>query len=746
MATSLAPALRRLTLCGGARFAALHRVPPASVAVRAFLGSSLSSLNGPAARFAATRWQSTSAAAAHFQFSAEDDLAFGAGDDKDSKPAPTLDTLEGKVSDETLKGLRDMGITRLSPVQEAVFSHLPELAIPISQRPEGSTATRDLLVKARTGTGKTVGFLVPAIEMRKRTIEAAGLAAVKEAGDESDTRLCRQAERTFARRNVGTLIISPTRELATQLAAEAIRVTKHHGMEVRLFTGGTNKSAQMRDFTRGRRDIVVATTGRLRDLLQSEPDVRAAFAKMDLLVLDETDTLLDQGFRDDLDAIGEFLPNAQNRQTLLFSATVPRNVQQVARAFMHPQHEVIDCIKDDTPPVHAHVPQHYTLLPNAKDQVPHLLRLIAHDQMVNPGTSKVIVFLPTLKLTQLFATILRGVANKTVPAGSATRIHELHSKLAQNAHTSGAAVMVTSDVSARGVDYPNVSRVIQIGIPSSAEQYIHRIGRTGRAGSKGVNPRGDFILQNWESGFLTWQLTDIPIKPSTVAEIKDEVADLAAKFDAGELTLPESERPGHPTRLQEAWAPSASAVVKDIDPQVAQLLRRVDESAVRETFLSMIGFYASKGQDLRMEKTVLVEALQQWTVDAMGLPQPPYVSPGFLRDIGMGEGQKRHRDRPDQRRGGNDRRLSKPWVGRGAPMAEGGRDRRSYGGRDEHRPSRYGQDSDGGRRRYDGGDSRTSRYDRDSDRGQRRPSFDGGERREQFNPFGRGRRESGEDY
>ena len=176
-----------------------------------------------------------------------------------------------------------MGITRLSPVQEAVFSHLPALAVPISQRPEGSKDTRDLLVKARTGTGKTLGFLVPAIEMRKRSIEAAGAAALKEATNESDTRLRRQAERSFARGNVGTLIISPTRELATQIAAEAIKATKYHGMEVRLFTGGANKRMQMRDFLRGRRDIVVATPGRLRDLLTTEPDMKAAFAKMDLV-------------------------------------------------------------------------------------------------------------------------------------------------------------------------------------------------------------------------------------------------------------------------------------------------------------------------------------------------------------------------------------------------------------------------------------------------------------------------------
>ncbi|KAL1759239.1 P-loop containing nucleoside triphosphate hydrolase protein [Schizophyllum commune] len=745
MVFPLAPALRRSLLSRGATSAFLHR-SASFLAGRTVQVGLVQSLRASNVQLSRTRWQSTAAAPAtvHFTGSAEDELAFGEGDGED-RPAPTLDTLQGKVSEDTLKGLRDMGITRLSPVQEAVFSHLPALAVPISQRPEGSKDTRDLLVKARTGTGKTLGFLVPAIEMRKRSIEAAGAAALKEATNESDTRLRRQAERSFARGNVGTLIISPTRELATQIAAEAIKATKYHGMEVRLFTGGANKRMQMRDFLRGRRDIVVATPGRLRDLLTTEPDMKAAFAKMDLLVLDETDTVLEIGFRDDLDAISEYLPTAEHRQTLLYSATVPRNVQQVARNFMHKQHEVIDCIQGDAPPVHAHVPQYFTLLPSARDQIPHLLRLIAHDQMTNPGHSKVVVFFPTLKLTQLFATILRSLTSKTTPAGRATRVHELHSKMTQagrdkasqafRSDTSGAAVMVTSDVSARGVDYPNVSRVIQVSIPSSKEQYIHRVGRTGRAGSKGVNPRGDLVLHEWEGAFATWELADIPIKPTSVDALKDEVADLASKFDAGDLQLPSELRR---SRLAESWTEDARQVVDEIETATQQLLRRVDEIAVRDTFVSMIGFYSAKVEALRTSRDAVVEALRAWTVDAMGLAQPPYVSPSFLQRIGMGDtGKKSSRGggygsgfgQPRERstRRGDGPRLSKPWTGRGRPRSDEHEDRGGYEGRRESRGyegRRERREFDGGRREYRDRDDFGGKRERRNSYESRRDRFD----------------------
>lgn len=193
---------------------------------------------------------------------------------------PLFSTLKGSISNDTLKAItvRPFSLTHMSPVQTAVLPLLPALAEPYD--PGNPAAVRDLLVKARTGTGKTLAFLVPAIEARVKALEIRGKQAVKDAGLQSDKQLEARARRTFGRTEVGTLVISPTRELATQIANEALRLSHHQeGFEVRLFVGGNSKRMQMRDWMKGRRDIVVATPGRLRDLLQSEPEVLAGLAK-----------------------------------------------------------------------------------------------------------------------------------------------------------------------------------------------------------------------------------------------------------------------------------------------------------------------------------------------------------------------------------------------------------------------------------------------------------------------------------
>jgi ATP-dependent RNA helicase MSS116 len=162
----------------------------------------------------------------------------------------------------------------MTPVQAEVVKLLPELAQPPdSTSDESRKLPRDLLVKAKTGTGKTFGFLIPAIEARLNAIEAWGKQAVRDAGLVSDKHLEGRARRQFTREHVGALIISP-------IANTAIELTHHHkDFEVRLFFGGGSKRMQMRDFMKGRRDIVVATPGRLRDLLQSEPEVAKGIGK-----------------------------------------------------------------------------------------------------------------------------------------------------------------------------------------------------------------------------------------------------------------------------------------------------------------------------------------------------------------------------------------------------------------------------------------------------------------------------------
>jgi ATP-dependent RNA helicase MSS116 len=201
--------------------------------------------------------------------------------DDGHQSAASFKALKHALNPDTYKAITESPFkhTEMTPVQEAVLSLLPDLANPYQPSSKTKPA-RDLLVRARTGTGKTLAFLVPAIEARLRKIDEYAKQAVADAGLNSDKALETRAARSFAQNHVGALIISPTRELATQIANEALKLTHHHrGFEVRLLVGGASRGAQLRDWMRGRLDIVVATPGRLRDLMQSEQGVAQAIAK-----------------------------------------------------------------------------------------------------------------------------------------------------------------------------------------------------------------------------------------------------------------------------------------------------------------------------------------------------------------------------------------------------------------------------------------------------------------------------------
>jgi ATP-dependent RNA helicase MSS116, mitochondrial len=183
---------------------------------------------------------------------------------------------DGYVMDypeEVMKDLR-----RRASKGEDITAELGELTRRKEQEKRKPDGIRDLLVRAKTGTGKTLAFLVPAIEHRIRHLaQIANAADLAASGQLSDGVVGRKAATQYARTKVGTLIVSPTRELATQIANDALRLSHHHkGFEVRLFIGQVSKSRQLRDFMVGRRDVMVCTPGRLRDMLMSSEEVREA--------------------------------------------------------------------------------------------------------------------------------------------------------------------------------------------------------------------------------------------------------------------------------------------------------------------------------------------------------------------------------------------------------------------------------------------------------------------------------------
>lgn len=487
----------------------------------------------------------------------------------------------------------------------------------------------------------------------------------------------------YTRDTVGTVILSPTRELATQIATEAAKLMTHcKGMDVRLFIGGASKGIQLRDFERQRRDIVVATPGRMKDMLNM-PMVRRAVEQAKVFVLDEADTLLDMGFKDDIDQIASVLPPKGERQTFLFSATVSPEIRKIARSTLRKDHKFIDCVPENESNTHAHIPQYHHVLPSADQQFVHIARLLAQDALQNPQGGKAIIFLPTTKMTELTSMVVKSM-RPSLPWGiRGTRVFEMHSKKTQNvrdrtadefrAQTGpGYSILVTSDVSARGVDYPGVTRVIQVGVPGSKDTYVHRVGRTGRAGKSG---RGDIVLLPWEENYLQSTLQDVPLQPIEVESLQGDIEKLAAELDANPPKVAPAPAPA-PSRSRfdrrTPYAPSTASLQHPILPRLQGLEQRmanevipeISELDASEAFASQLGYYVGRSPELGMSRGQIYEELQGWATEGLGLASPPTVSQKMSMMLGLGKtnrgGKMRGFGQADgRRRGYEDLRSSR---------------------------------------------------------------------------------------
>jgi ATP-dependent RNA helicase MSS116 len=361
---------------------------------------------------------------------------------------------------------------------------------------------KDALVKAKTGTGKTLGFLIPAVEIlnvEKRAQPHGGSGGVD------------------ALRPPRVLILSPTRELASQIATEARQLCTFHRMGVVLLVGGTNMNTDVRNLERpaeGFSDIIVATPGRLVAHINETPGVARQLMGVKVLVLDEADRLLDMGFEKDIATITQCLqkrPASMGyRQTMLFSATVSKEVQKIASATLRQGHCYIDAVgeSDEAEQTHEHVPQSVMTVP-MNSVLKAVVYSLEQHMAENPDAYKIIVFLGTAREAQFYSNLLNQVGFNAL---------EIHSRLSQSKRTKASeqfrtgrkVIMLSSDVSARGMDYPDVSFVLQIG-STSLEQYIHRLGRTARAGKGGS---GLLILSTFESRFmLETELSSMPLIP-----------------------------------------------------------------------------------------------------------------------------------------------------------------------------------------------------------------------------------------
>ena len=364
---------------------------------------------------------------------------------------------------------------------------------------------KDILARARTGTGKTLAFLVPALQNLKGNA------------------------------NVEVLCVSPTRELATQISKQAEKMLAHHGKKPQVLTlfGGSRKpNKDTALFRQHKPSVLVCTPGRLMAHLEAQTLGANPLKHLQVLVLDEADQLLDHGFRKEIMSLLDrhihqttqqsSKGGATNRpQTLLFSATMPKGLRSVMSKAMRSDYTTIDCIGDDSEggggsagATHAHdqVQQNHivtegNIIQSSFDVLRTILNHAKHNKQ-GESPPKVMVFLPTANLTKFYASVWSKLNEDGMhPRHSSYSCFEMHSRKSQSQRSKiskaffdcSTGIMFSSDVSARGVDYPDVTHVVQIGAPSNTEQYVHRLGRTGRAGKKG---QGVLILTPFEEHFI----------------------------------------------------------------------------------------------------------------------------------------------------------------------------------------------------------------------------------------------------
>ena len=313
----------------------------------------------------------------------------------------------------------------------------------------------DLMVSASTGSGKTAAFILPALH---RVLAA-----------RADTTQRREKGVIYGPR---ILVLCPTRELAMQVAKAATVYGRFvQGLRVATVVGGVPYPAQIAAL-RGSLDILISTPGRLLDHLQTG---RAVLGNVDMLVLDEADRMLDMGFIDDINTIADAIP--ATRQTLMFSATFAGHVGRLAQNLLRDPLRIDVASHTDT---HENIEQRL----HWADNVNHKNALLDHI-LTQKEMEQALVFTSTQRDADWLADRLADMGHHVAslhgghPQGRRNRVLQgLRNQLLK--------ILVATDVAARGIDVPTISHVINYGLPMKAEDYVHRIGRTGRAGRNGL--------------------------------------------------------------------------------------------------------------------------------------------------------------------------------------------------------------------------------------------------------------------
>ncbi len=302
---------------------------------------------------------------------------------------------------------------------------------------------RDLLAAAQTGTGKTAGFTLPFLKML--------------------------SERSQGAKCIRCLILVPTRELAAQVQESVRTYGKYQPLRAITIFGGVNINPQVQELRRGV-DIVVATPGRLLDHVQQKTiDLR----QVEILVLDEADRMLDMGFIHDIRRIIGLLP--RQRQNLMFSATFPEEIRKLAASFMR-NPATVEVARRNTPAELVLQVQHPVDHARKRELLAHLVR--------RNGWRQVLVFTRTKRgANRLAESLERDGIDADAIHGNKSQPQRM--RVLKRFKDNELQVLVATDIAARGLDIEKLPHVVNFDLPHVAEDYVHRIGRTGRAGTSG---------------------------------------------------------------------------------------------------------------------------------------------------------------------------------------------------------------------------------------------------------------------
>ncbi|XP_020228692.1 DEAD-box ATP-dependent RNA helicase 27 [Cajanus cajan] len=340
-----------------------------------------------------------------------------------------------ELSEPTSKAIADMGFHRMTQIQARAIPPL--------------LAGSDVLGAARTGAGKTLAFLVPAVE------------------------LLRSAQFT-PRNGTGVVVICPTRELAIQTHAVAREVLKYHSQTLGLVIGGSGRKGEAERVVKGV-NLLVATPGRLLDHLQNTKGF--VFKNLKCLIIDEADRILESNFEEEMKQIINLLP--KKRQTALFSATQTKKVEDLARLSFQTTPIYIDVDDGRKKVTNEGLQQGYVVVPCAKRFV------VLYSFLRRYQSKKVMVFFSSCNSVKFHADLLRCTGLDCL---------NIHGKQKQHARTTTffnfckaeKGILLCTDVAARGLDIPDVDWIVQYDPPDEPKEYIHRVGRTARGeGGKG---------------------------------------------------------------------------------------------------------------------------------------------------------------------------------------------------------------------------------------------------------------------